>query len=72
MLLGQPALLRGVRAIARRQVPRRSFEEGADLLVVRRPDGGEALIPFVAAIVPTVDVDGGFLVIDPPEGLLEL
>jgi 16S rRNA processing protein RimM len=46
--------------------------EGADLLVVRRPEGGEALIPFVAAIVPTVDLDGGYLVVDPPEGLLEL
>jgi 16S rRNA processing protein RimM len=46
--------------------------EGADLLVVRRPDGGELLIPFVTAIVPTVDLDGGFLVVDPPEGLLEL
>jgi nucleotide-binding universal stress UspA family protein len=46
--------------------------EGADLLVVARPDGGEALIPFVAAIVPTVDVAGGYLVVDPPEGLLEL
>jgi 16S rRNA processing protein RimM len=46
--------------------------EGADLLVVRRTDGGEALIPFVAAIVPTVDVAAGHLVVDPPEGLLEL
>jgi 16S rRNA processing protein RimM len=50
--------------------------EGGDLLVVRRTDGGgespEALIPFVAAIVPTVDLDGGFVVVDPPEGLLEL
>jgi 16S rRNA processing protein RimM len=46
--------------------------EGADLLVVRRPDRGELLVPFVAAIVPTVDVDGGFVVVDPPEGLLEL
>ena len=46
--------------------------EGADLLVVRRADGGEALIPFVAAIVPTVDLAGGFVVVDPPEGLLEL
>ena len=46
--------------------------EGADLLVVRRDEGGEALIPFVAAIVPTVDLGGGFLVVDPPEGLLEL
>jgi 16S rRNA processing protein RimM len=46
--------------------------EAQDLLVVRRAEGGEALIPFVAAIVPTVDLDGGFLVVDPPEGLLEL
>jgi len=46
--------------------------EGGDLLVVRRPDGGELLVPFVSAIVPTVDLAGGFLVVDPPEGLLEL
>jgi 16S rRNA processing protein RimM len=46
--------------------------EGADLLVVRRPEGGEVLVPFVTAIVPTVDLEGGFLVVDPPEGLLEL
>jgi 16S rRNA processing protein RimM len=46
--------------------------EGADLLVVRRADRGDLLIPFVAAIVPTVDVDGGFVVVEPPEGLLEL
>ena len=46
--------------------------EGADLLVVERVDGGEALIPFVSAIVPTVEIDAGYLVVDPPEGLLEL
>ncbi|MGY1642396.1 ribosome maturation factor RimM [Geodermatophilus sp. SYSU D00703] len=46
--------------------------EGADLLVVRRSEGGELLVPFVAAIVPTVDVLGGFVVVDPPEGLLDL
>jgi 16S rRNA processing protein RimM len=46
--------------------------EGAELLVVRRPDGGELLVPFVSAIVPTVDVAAGHLVVDPPEGLLEL
>jgi 16S rRNA processing protein RimM len=46
--------------------------EAQDLLVVRRSEGGEVLIPFVAAIVPTVDVAGGFLVVDPPEGLLDL
>jgi 16S rRNA processing protein RimM len=46
--------------------------EAQDLLVVRRPGGGDLLIPFVSAIVPTVDLDGGFVVVDPPEGLLEL
>ncbi len=46
--------------------------EGADLLVVRRPDRGQLLVPFVAAIVPTVDLAGGFVVVDPPEGLLDL
>ncbi len=46
--------------------------EGADLLVVRRTEGGELLVPFVAAIVPTVDVAAGFVVVDPPEGLLDL
>ena len=46
--------------------------EGVELLVVRRDDGGELLVPFVRAIVPTVDVAGGHVVVDPPEGLLEL
>jgi 16S rRNA processing protein RimM len=46
--------------------------EAQDLLVVRRPGAPDALIPFVSAIVPSVDVAGGFLVVDPPEGLLEL
>ena len=44
--------------------------EGADLLVVRRPDGGEALIPFVSALVPTVDVAGGRVVIADRPGLV--
>ncbi len=46
--------------------------EAQDLLVLRRTDGGEALVPFVSAIVPTVDLAGGFVVVDPPEGLLDL
>ena len=45
---------------------------GPPLLALRRPDGGELLIPFVRAIVPTVDVSGGRLVVTPPDGLLEL
>ena len=43
-----------------------------DVLVVRREGGTEALVPFVLAMVPIVDVPGGRVVIDPPAGLLEL
>ena len=46
--------------------------EAQDLLVIRRNDGGDVLLPFVSALVPTVDLAGGYLVADPPEGLLEL
>jgi 16S rRNA processing protein RimM len=34
-------------------------------------EGREVLVPFVHAIVPTVDVAGGRVVLDPPEGLLD-
>jgi 16S rRNA processing protein RimM len=44
---------------------------GHDVLSVRRPGGGEALVPFVAAIVPTVDLAANRLVVDPPPGLLD-
>lgn len=46
------------------------LHHGQDLLVVRGP-AGETLVPFVAALVPEVDVAGGRLVIDPPPGLLD-
>ncbi|WNI18296.1 ribosome maturation factor RimM [Actinacidiphila sp. ITFR-21] len=42
-----------------------------DLLVVERPYGGEVLIPFVAEIVPEIDLEEQRAVIDPPPGLLE-
>lgn len=44
----------------------------SDLLVVRLADGRSALVPFVSAIVPEVDLPGGRVVIDPPGGLLDL
>jgi 16S rRNA processing protein RimM len=44
----------------------------SDLVVVRRPDGRTALIPFVRQIVPEVDIRGGRVVVDPPEGLFDL
>ena len=43
---------------------------GQDVLAVRRPDGTEVLVPFVAVMVPTVDLDGGVVLVDPPPGLL--
>lgn len=35
-------------------------------------DGREAALPFVEEIVPVVDPEGGFVVVTPPPGLLEL
>jgi 16S rRNA processing protein RimM len=44
---------------------------GQDLFVVERPGGSEVLIPFVAAIVPEVDLEAQRAVIDPPPGLID-
>jgi 16S rRNA processing protein RimM len=44
----------------------------SDLLVLRLPDRRSALVPFVKAIVPEVDLAGGRVVLTPPEGLLDL
>ena len=43
-----------------------------DLLEVTLAAGGTAYVPFVEEIVPEVDTERGIVVIDPPEGLLEL
>lgn len=43
-----------------------------DLLQVRTSDGREVLVPFVAELVPEVDEAGRVVVVNPPEGLLEL
>jgi len=61
------------------------LHHGQDLLVIEPPAGrpgpaapgsrpghDQILVPFVAAIVPEVDVSAGRLVIDPPPGLLDL
>jgi 16S rRNA processing protein RimM len=41
-----------------------------DLLVVRRDDGGEAMVPFVSALVPRVDLDAGTVEVADRPGLL--
>ncbi|WP_219417849.1 ribosome maturation factor RimM [Pseudonocardia nigra] len=45
---------------------------GGELLALARPEGPDALVPFVTVIVPTVDLDGGRVVLTPPEGLLDV
>ncbi|SCL51687.1 16S rRNA processing protein RimM [Micromonospora citrea] len=54
------------------EVARIDHAPASDLLVLRRPEGRTALIPFVKAIVPEVDLAGGRVVVDPPAGLLDL
>ncbi|MEI2732625.1 MAG: ribosome maturation factor RimM [Dermatophilaceae bacterium] len=44
---------------------------GQDRLVLTLEDGHTAYVPFVSALVPTVDIAGGCVVVDPPAGLLE-
>ncbi|MFC7496146.1 MULTISPECIES: ribosome maturation factor RimM [unclassified Nocardioides] len=41
-----------------------------DLLTVRTPDGRDALVPFVKALVPEVDLPGGRVVIADRPGLV--
>lgn len=45
---------------------------GPAVLVLDRGEAGEGLVPFVREIVPTVDLAGGRVVIDPPEGLFDI
>lgn len=57
------AILGHVRAVA---------DYGAgDLIEIARTGGETVLVPFTRAIVPVVDLEGGRIVIDPPEGLFE-
>jgi 16S rRNA processing protein RimM len=41
-----------------------------DLLTVKT-DGGDVLVPFVKAIVPSVDIKAGTMTVTPPAGLFE-
>ena len=53
-------------------VERIDHAPASDLLVMAKAGGGTALIPFVSQIVPTVDLAAGRVVVDLPEGLLDL
>ena len=44
---------------------------GQDLLEVADARQGRVLVPFVAEIVPEVDLAAGTLLVDPPEGMFD-
>jgi 16S rRNA processing protein RimM len=48
------------------------LHSGQDVLVIKSAGGHEVMVPFVKPFVPDVDIPGGVLTIDPPEGLLNL
>ena len=45
---------------------------GVELLVIENDERGEVFVPMVASIVKEIDVSGKKILIDPPEGLLDL
>jgi 16S rRNA processing protein RimM len=53
-------------------VERIEHAPASDLIVLARAGGGTALVPFVTAMIPTVDLAGGCMIADLPEGLLDL
>lgn len=69
-LIGLPVFDVGGAELGR--VARIDHAPASDLLVLDKPGGGTALIPFVTQLVPTVDVARGRIVVDLPEGLLDL
>ncbi len=63
VVLKDGAILGRVRAV-------HDFGAG-DSLEVEEEDGGVVMVPFTETVVPVVDIAGGRLVVDPPEGLLD-
>ncbi|WP_189079402.1 ribosome maturation factor RimM [Mangrovihabitans endophyticus] len=53
-------------------VARIDHAPASDLIVLDKAGGGTALIPFVRQMVPSVDLAGGRVLVDLPEGLLDL
>ena len=45
---------------------------GTEILVIAAPDDKEVLVPLAESIVVEIDTAGKSIVIDPPEGLLDL
>jgi 16S rRNA processing protein RimM len=48
------------------------FETGSNDIYVVRGGKREYLIPAVSAVIDSVDLEGGRMLITPPEGLLDL
>jgi len=48
------------------------LHSGQDVLVIKSADGREVMVPFVKPLFPDVDIPGGTLTINPPDGLLNL
>jgi 16S rRNA processing protein RimM len=48
------------------------LHSGQDVLVIKSPDGRDFMVPFVKPLVPDVDIPGGTLTINPPDGLFDL
>jgi 16S rRNA processing protein RimM len=66
-LVGLAVIRDGVKIGTIRQVNHLPVQ---DLLVVAT-DSGDVLVPFVKAIVPSVDIKAGTLTVTPPHGLFE-
>ena len=45
---------------------------GNDLLEIESNEGKKILIPFVKTIVPTIDLKNRWIIVNPPNGLLDL
>jgi 16S rRNA processing protein RimM len=54
------------------EVVRIQHAPASELLEIRLTDGRTGLVPFVAALVPEVDLAGGRVVLAPPEGIFDL
>lgn len=48
------------------------FDRGSDLLSVRTPDGGEALVPFAGSYLVTMDFEARRITMRLPAGLLDI
>ena len=69
-ILGSEAVTSGGQRLG--PVTRLMHTGGTDLLVVQNESGGEYLIPFADDICTEIDLDAKRIVVDPPEGLLDL